>query len=201
MQRRSLARPVQLRETPGAAPVITGYAAVFYRAGDPGTEFQLYPGCVERVMPTAFNRAIQESDPRGLFNHDANLILGRKSAGTLRLFVDDIGLRYEVDPPDTQAARDVLTLLRRGDITGSSFAFVPKYAQRDENGTHIMEVIDCDLYDVGPVVFPAYPATAAGVRADGSDIAAAKQAEDRWRAYQRDKARLSLAEFEWSCLE
>jgi HK97 family phage prohead protease len=52
-------------------------------------------------------------------------VLGRNKSGTLRLSVDGIGLRYEIDPPDTQAARDLIESLRRGDVSGSSFAFLP----------------------------------------------------------------------------
>lgn len=206
MQRRYLSHParqVQLREQPGAAPVITGYAAVFYRADDPGTEFELFPGCVERIMPTAFDRAAAECDVRGLFNHDKNNVLGRVSAGTLRLSVDGTGLRYEIDPPDTQAARDVLTLLRRGDVTGSSFAFIPKYDRRAEGGRTVLEVVDCTLIDVGPVTLPAYPSTLAGVRADGGDLSALKAEVDAWRRYRRDYDRLNLAaaEMEWACVQ
>ncbi|MCT7656157.1 HK97 family phage prohead protease [Oceanimonas sp. NS1] len=61
---------------------------------------------------------------RALFNHDPNFVLGRTRSGTLALSVDADGLRYEIDPPDTQTVRDlVLAPLARGDITGSSFAF------------------------------------------------------------------------------
>ena len=59
------------------------------------------------IAPGAFRKTIQESDVRALFNHDPNFVLGRNKAGTLRLYEDGDGLGYEVDLPDTQAARDV----------------------------------------------------------------------------------------------
>ncbi|WP_411901134.1 HK97 family phage prohead protease, partial [Salmonella enterica] len=61
---------------------------------------------------------------RALFNHDPNFILGRRSAGTLALTVDERGLRYDITAPETQTIRDlVLAPMQRGDINQSSFAF------------------------------------------------------------------------------
>ncbi len=50
-------------------------------------------------------------------------LLGRTLSQTLRLAVDDTGLEYEVDLPDTQYARDLAALAERGDVQHSSFAF------------------------------------------------------------------------------
>lgn len=188
MQRRFLnrpANPIRLRENPdGAPPTITGYAAVFYDPTDPGTEFRLWGQVYERIMPAAFSSAIaRKDDVRALFNHDANSILGRASAGTLRLFVDARGLRYEIDPPDTSAGRDAVASIRRGDITGSSFAFIPTAEMDKRDGEkRVIEVHDCELFDVGPVVFPAYAGTAAGVRAGDGDGDAARERWERRRA-------------------
>ena len=104
---------------------------------------------------------------RGLFNHDPNFVLGRTKSGTLRLTLDDTGLRYEIDAPDTQTVRDlVLAPLQRGDIDGSSFNFrVAHDGERwyyDDDGLLIREITKfARLYDVGPVGFPAYPGSAA----------------------------------------
>src|SRR5262245_48363063 len=66
--------------------VITGHAARYYD-GTPGTEFVLWPGVVERIAVGAFNRAVREGDnAAALFNHNSDIILGRVSANTLRLF-------------------------------------------------------------------------------------------------------------------
>jgi uncharacterized protein len=153
---------------------VSGYAAVFYDANDKGTEYRLWSDMVERIRPGAFDRAIREDDVRALFNHDANQVLGRTSAGTARLSVDARGLRYEIDPPDTQAGRDLVTSLKRGDIDGSSFSFVPLKTtweeQRDATTgkmTYIRWIDEAQLYDVGPVTFPAYESTEASARSDG----------------------------------
>ena len=95
-------------------------AAVFYRDGDKGTEFRLWDDVYERIDADAFTRALKEShDVRALFNHDSNHILGRVSSGTLRLSVDNTGLRYSVTLP--ASAANVAEAMQRGDLTGSSF--------------------------------------------------------------------------------
>lgn len=219
LQRRYLprsAKPPKLQErADGAAPLITGYAAVFFREGDPSTEFEMWPAdnygprVVERIMPTAFNRAMAEDDVRGLFNHDSAVVLGRSGAGTLRLSVDAVGLRYEIDPPDTQAARDLIQSLRRGDISGSSFAFVPRDTSRrevaataDKPGEYIIERNDVQLFDVGPVTFPAYAGASSGVRS--ADLAGVRDEIDRHRAAvaaDQDAVALVLAIAEIACAE
>jgi len=160
------AAPVQLEERADKPALIRGYAAVFFREDDRGTEFELWGDMVERIMPGAFDSALQRADDvRALFNHDPSLILGRAAAQTVRLSVDGVGLRYEIDPPDTQAARDLVESIRRGDVTGSSFAFsvVDERFVRDGD-RQVREVRDVRLFDVGPVTYPAYGASQADVR-------------------------------------
>lgn len=160
---------VTLESRSEGLPKISGYAAVFYRAGERGTEYELGPGMVERIGRSAFDRAIAEDDVRGLFNHDSGMILGRAKSGTLKLSVDEIGLRYEITPPDTQAARDIVESIRRGDVSGSSFAFqaITSDWERSDDAakTDVRTLTDVRLYDVGPVTFPAYSATETQVRA------------------------------------
>ena len=62
-------------------------------------------------------------DPLALLQHMPHLVLGRRSAGTLRLAEDARGLAFEIDLPDTTAARDLAVSVARGDIKGASFAF------------------------------------------------------------------------------
>lgn len=179
--------PVGVQSRADGKPVITGYAAVFYDPNDPGTEYRLYDDLVERIMPGAFDRALREDDVRGLFNHDDNQILGRVKSGTMRLSVDRKGLKYEIDPPDTQCARDVMESLRRGDITGSSFMFRPKAnTYRDADGTYIIERNEVYLFDCGPVAFPAYESTEAGVRSV-ADAEAVRREVEKWAKERRGR--------------
>ncbi len=133
---------------------LRGYAAVFGQYADLGD-------ILEDIAPTAFDVALPTSDARALYNHDPNYLLGRMSAGTARVSVDAGGLAYEVDLPDTQYAADLAKLVQRGDITGSSFAFMPGQIERSMVGKRrlVTHTSVADLLDVSPVTYPAYEQT------------------------------------------
>lgn len=173
MERRSVPlsiTPVTLEERDGTPPKIVGYASVFYD-GTPASEYR-FSDVVERIMPTAFDYILQNSqDVRALYNHDANYVLGRTKAGTLTLTKDGRGLMYVNTPPDGPVGQTVREALRRGDVTGSSFSFgVSKKGQtwtRTADGLYLREIHSFDvIHDVGPVTFPAYVGSSAGIRSD-----------------------------------
>ncbi len=148
---------------------INGYGAVFYRDGDPSTEYWLWSDTVERIMPGAFDNVLADNT-RGLFNHDPNYLLASIAGGTMRQGVDQTGLWYEMsyDANDPDHVR-VGCKLQRGDVTGSSFAFsVDEAVWRElEDGIWAREIVKVgQLYDQGPVVYPAYDGTSAGTRED-----------------------------------
>lgn len=162
--------PVTLETRDGKDPRVVGYAARYYDPNDPGTQYTLWEGVVERLMPGAFDRAAREDDVRGLFNHDPNQILGRTTAKTMTLTADARGLKYDILPGNTTVGRDVQEHLKRGDVTGSSFAFVTTDEEfRKEGGLTVREIRGLKLYDVGPVTYPAYQSSSAGMRAAGGD--------------------------------
>jgi HK97 family phage prohead protease len=123
----------------------------------------------------AFTEAITKDDVRALFNHDENFVLGRNKSGTLRLAEDETGLKYEIDPPDTSYARDLLTVVGRGDVDASSFAFrviedMWEYFEQDDpdeatRTPPLRTIKKCELFDVSPVTYPAYPTTSVSARA------------------------------------
>jgi hypothetical protein len=150
---------------------ITGVAAVFYRADDPGTEYQLWGNVYERIAPEAFERAVSEDDVRALFNHRMDWLLGRRRAGdernSLRIWVEDDGLHYDIEPSESQQYQDVVRMINRGDLSGSSFQFMVRSEDitRDTERDVIVRTLnDVSLIDVSPVTFPAYESTSAGVR-------------------------------------
>lgn len=149
----------------GDGKKIVGYASVFYDETE-DTEYALWEDMKERIMPGAFDDALTNPDDvRGLFNHDPNQILGRTSAGTLKLTVDKRGLFYEIEPGDTTTARDVVESIKRGDVDGSSFAFrVLDEELKKEDGKYVREITRVNLFDVGPVTYPAYAAATSGYR-------------------------------------
>jgi HK97 family phage prohead protease len=151
----------------GAARGLVGYAAVF----DSPTEIAGY--FVEKIAPGAFSKAIGRDDVRCLFNHSDNLVLGRTASGTLRLSEDAKGLRYECDPPNTAWANDLMELIGRGDVSQSSFAFRATREEWDETGDlPVRTVLECELFDVSPVTYPAYEDSEVGLRKVGEKILA-----------------------------
>lgn len=161
-ERRDFELGLELRAQDGKPLVATGYAAVFGKRSLPlGRD-----AFVEVVSPRAFRKTLKEADVLALFNHDPAQLLGRTDARTLRLSVDEEGLRYEVDLPDTTLGRDVAELLRRGDLQGSSFGFQvirDSWAEL-EDGTPLRTLEEVRLFDVGPVTSPAYPDASAALR-------------------------------------
>ena len=159
IERRAFA---ELRATGDEKPKIDGYAAVFNSMSE-----QL-PGFREIILPGAFDRALKEShDVRALVNHDPNQIIGRTKSGTLKLSVDEKGLRAEIYPDmqDPDAAKTVRRI-QRGDLDGMSFAFrTIKDQWRTEEGEEVRELLDLELLDVSVVAYPAYSATQVSARA------------------------------------
>lgn len=147
---------------------VTGYAAVFNKESE---DMGWFTEMRELIMPGAFDDA-DMSDVRALFNHDPNLLLARTSSGTLDLSLDKNGLKYTFEIPDTQAGRDLRELLKRGDISQSSFGFtIAKQSwdeEKDERGETIRVTRKIEkvarLYDVSPVTYPAYPDASVALR-------------------------------------
>ena len=103
---------------------------------------------------------VMEDDVVALFNHNIDKVLARSISGTLRYWTDDTGLQYEFEAPDNTAGRDLLVSLQRGDIRHSSFSFTiaDERWEDDEEAGETRTVLKVKrLYDVSPVVFPAYP--------------------------------------------
>lgn len=166
METRAHKGSVELRESPDGAPVIRGYFSVFNRDSAD-------MGFIEQVDPGAFTKTLQESDIRGLGNHEPSWLLGRVKAGTMRAGVDSVGGWYEIDvnmaDPDGQRAYQKV---KRGDWDGSSFSFETRRDQWDwEQSPPKRRLLEVGLVDVGPVTFPAYPDATSSARAALAPIA------------------------------
>lgn len=158
---------------------IVGYAAVYNRLSlDLG-------GFREEILPGAFDKILSrqrgKADVVALFNHDSNIVLGRTSSGTLELSSDEKGLRYVVTPPASRA--DILELIARRDVSGSSFAFTVgkdgEAFRTAEDGKAIRQIREVKgLYDVGPVLTPAYPASSSSVAMRSYEAWLAEQQEE-----------------------
>lgn len=188
-ERRYLPQPVVLERAENNIRTVTGYAAKFNEMSQNLGWFR------EKIAPGAFDNVL-ENDVVALFNHDINHVLARTISKTLKLEVDEIGLRYSFEAPNTTSGNDLVEMLERGDVQHSSFSFSiqdEKWEQDDEFG-EIRTVLKVKrLYDVSPVVMPAYTQT---------DVSLAKRSYDTWK--QETKPEFDdteLLEFEQSILK
>jgi len=155
---------IVVEERADGRAVIKGYAVVYNRLSvDLG-------GFRERIMPGAFDAVLTRQRGRAdlvsYYNHNPDMLLGRESSGTLKVWSDQKGVGFEVTPPATRA--DVLELVRRLDVKGASFTFSLNGSSgeswaTDESGRAIREIRAATIYELGPVVQPAYPSTSVSV--------------------------------------
>jgi len=151
-------RNIETRQEDDGVMRLSGYAAVFSDASVP-LPF------VERIAPGAFRKTLSETpDVRLLINHEG-LPLARTKNDTLRLSEDEFGLRFDADLPDTTEARDLWTLIQRGDVDQMSFAFrvIRQKWSADRTERTLTEVSLADG-DVSVVTYPAYPTTSVEAR-------------------------------------
>ena len=147
---------------------VEGYAMLF----DVESEFLGFYEVIERGAIT--QELVDSCDIFATFNHDMNKIFARsnKGKGSLKLTVDDKGLFYEFEAPNTALGDELLEYLKRGDINKSSFAFYidPSDAEaetwEDKDGTYFRTIHKIkELCDVSPVWQPAYNQTSVTKRA------------------------------------
>lgn len=149
------------------ARTISGYAAVFNsESNDLGFYETIAPGAITEDT-------IIRSDVVATLNHDPEKVLARSKygKGTLQLNVDDRGLHYEYEAPNTTLGNDLREMLKRGDIDAASFAFTvsqdegaQKWEKRDGKYYRTIYKID-KLFDVAAVYHPAYSTASTELRA------------------------------------
>jgi HK97 family phage prohead protease len=153
---------LRVKRSEDGKKTITGYAAKF------GKLSQNLGGFVEKIHENAFDNALKRCDVRALRNHDPDKLLGRTKSGTLALSVDEHGLRYDIAVPETVVGRDTVADIERGDMDGSSFSFNleddgDEWDDSTDPPTRTLTNVR-DLFDVGPVTYPAYLDTEANCR-------------------------------------
>jgi Escherichia/Staphylococcus phage prohead protease len=134
---------------------VHGYASVY------GVASEDLGGYTEVIAPGAFAEALN-GDTRALLNHDPNEVLGRTKSGTLRLFDEPKGLRFELDLPDSPLGQNVRTAVSRGDLDGASFRFEVGDEAWDGD-TRTVQTVKA-LHDVTIATYPAYPAASVELR-------------------------------------
>lgn len=161
---------------------IEGYFAVF------GSNYDMWPGASESIDPHAFDEALGD-DVRVLIDHDTRLVLGRTSAGTAELRVDEHGLWGSVliNPDDTDAM-NAYARNKRGDVNQASFGFdiLDEDTEYREDGSVHWTVKKVKLYEVSLCTYPAYRETELQARkADYANLR--KRHTEAWKAEQLAK--------------
>lgn len=146
---------------------VEGYAVVFNSQSED-------MGFFETISPSAVTvDVINRSDVFALLNHNPDKVLARcrYGEGSLSLSIDEKGLKYSFQAPNTELGNELIEHIRRGEIDSSSFAFIVSADEGSEvweniNGTTYRTInkIEC-LCDVSPVWQPAYSATSVSARA------------------------------------
>lgn len=152
----------------GRGNTLSGYAVLF--GVESRTIFEHGRQFKETIKRGAFDVSTgQDPDIKLFFNHDTSMPLARQNNGSLRLFEDEKGIRFEADLPDTTLANDIRELLNKGVLTGEmSFGFTTAKDSWEGRDRRVVE--KGRLYEVSVVTDAAYPATHSQLRSTMSEI-------------------------------
>jgi HK97 family phage prohead protease len=180
----------------GTIGVLTGYAAVF---NSDSVRFEGWQrDWVERIAPGAFKRSLTDNpDVVALWSHDSSTPVARTPT-TLALSEDERGLSVSISLVDTSTNRDLVANVRAGIIDAMSFGFAPKKTSWEEkDGFDLRTLEDVDLFEVSPVVWPAYPETSIGIRsATPDDLKSVMEERDRLLSHGPTPAQLATRYWE-----
>ena len=154
-------------------------------------------GFVETIEPSALEGS-DLSDVRALFNHNADKVLARSSAGTLDLETDEKGLKFRFKIPNTSYGKDIAENLKNGNIDQCSFGFV-----LDDNGDSFDFDEKRSIYqrtlkkiksvmDISLVTYPAYSSTSAAPALRSIDKIENELIEQRQLQREKEKLKLEL---------
>lgn len=163
---------------------ITGYFSVF------GGVYEIGPGMTESVDRHAFDKTLG-GDIRALTNHDTTLVLGRTTAHTLELRVDEHGLWGDVTiNPNDQDAMNLYERVKRGDVDQCSFGFniVSEETEFRDDGSIHWRITEVELHEVSVCTFPAYEDTNVSARQAQREELSRNRLED-WK--QNARARIN----------
>ncbi|PGX31015.1 HK97 family phage prohead protease [Bacillus anthracis] len=155
-KRELLSSEIEIREVEGGLRTISGYAVKWEMKSVTMGYWRRFK---EQFKRGAFTDSLTQDDQLALWSHDYSQVLGRTKNGTLRLFEDEIGLRFELDLADTTLGDDTYKTIKRGDVDGVSFGFQMVKEEWDESDPDniVRSVTKAKLVEISPVAFPAYP--------------------------------------------
>ncbi len=142
--------------------IIEGTAIVF----DTPTVINDRGGSYIEIIKRGALDGAQLTDSRLLYNHDLTRVPLAKTPKTMSFSVDEVGLHFRAELPDTEQAREIYQSVKREDLTGCSFGFtVPKGGDSYDPATNTRTITRIDkLYEVSITPYPAYPTTSVEAR-------------------------------------
>lgn len=176
-KRNLTASNIEIREAEDGKRTISGYAVKWEMKSHAMGYFKRFK---EQFRKGAFTESMTNDDQLALWSHDTSKVLGRTKNGTLRLFEDDIGLRFELDLPNSTLGNDAYETIKRGDVDGVSFGFQMQKQEWDENDVENItrSILKAKLLEISPVAFPAYP-----------DSQVSARSHDPYKEHVEDKVR------------
>jgi uncharacterized protein len=178
---------IEIREGEDGTRTLSGYAVKWEMKSHVLGYFRKFR---EQFKKGAFEDSLSKDDQRFLWSHDTSKVLGRTKNNTLRLFEDAIGLRFELDLPDTTLGDDTYKSIKRGDVDGVSFGFqmIGHEIEEPDDDLMLRTVTKAKLLEVSAVAFPAYPDSEVSAR--GYDpykqyVEERQRSEKRKRLYLR----------------
>lgn len=181
---------------------LTGYAMVW---GATSGERYTARGDVYKVRLLP-NSAVFQKPTAALYHHSFRDFLGSTADGSVRLSSDDVGVKSEIDLPDTTLGRDLEWLVGHGRIRGMSFAMIAapgSYSVSKEDGIEIRSFSNFEVDEVTITPIPAFIETSIGVKSDESADTqlsdSTKEHDDMLRKdeqYRSDYYAMQLAEYQ-----
>lgn len=148
---------------------LEGYAAVF---NDP-TRIDSWEGTFDEVIaPGAFAKTIRDRKPVMQFDHGHDIATGSVPIGSIEDIREDRqGLFVRARLHDNARVEPIRQAIASGAIDGMSFRFRVIREEWDESEeTPVRTIREVELFELGPVVFPAYASTTVGVRSLLADL-------------------------------
>lgn len=144
--------------------IIEGYFVVFNQP------IKIYDNVYEEISPRAISK--YQDNIKALYNHNHDIVLGTVRSNSLKLEKTETGLWGTITiNKNDKAALSVYARVKRGDISGCSFGFRnAKEQHRTEGDKEIFTIIEMELFEVSPCVFPAYPQTIITARKKAMDL-------------------------------
>ncbi|OIJ29043.1 HK97 family phage prohead protease [Staphylococcus sp. LCT-H4] len=162
-------------------------------------------GFVETISPEALKEA-DLSDVRCLIDHDSSKVLGRTVSETLELNIDDEGLYFRCQLPNTSYSKDLYENIRLGNINQCSFGFIldedgDSFEKRDDGlFKRTLRKIK-SLFDVSIVTYPAYNDTDVAPALRSIEAIKESEQEEVRKVQQEEQRKIELAKVQLELLK